>query len=146
MSSANIIGILSTIAFLKRCEMYIYDSNIWMLLLTLIIALFFCYASTCRRVFFLGSDLRARAGNFSFHPRVPLRLTHCGAGAGRPFWKIQHAGAGAGRVDSTRGGCGAVDFESRVPANPQKNKKNKKNSKNNIYFHKKYIKYYKFRK
>ena len=57
-----------------------------------------------------------RAGNFSFYPRVPFRLTRCGADAGWPFRKIQHAGAG--RVYSTRGGCGSVDFESRVLANP----------------------------
>ena len=65
-----------------------------------------------------------RAGNFSFYPRVPLRLTRCGTGAGRPFRKIQHVGAGL--VDYTRDGCGLVDFESQVPANPQKNKKKSK--------------------
>ena len=74
--------------------------------------------------FLFSSSATGRAGNFSFYPRVPLHLTRCGAGAGRPFRKIQHADAG--RVDSTRDGCGSVDLESRVPANPQKNKKIKK--------------------
>ncbi|WZZ52917.1 hypothetical protein YC2023_053024 [Brassica napus] len=34
---------------------------------------------------FFKCHLTPRAGNFSFYPRVPLRLTRCGVGAGRPF-------------------------------------------------------------
>ena len=43
MYTAAIIGTPSTIVFFVRYEMCTYDSNTWMILLTLLLALFSCY-------------------------------------------------------------------------------------------------------
>ena len=52
----------------------------------------------------------------SLYPCGPARLTHRGTGAGRTIWKKRFAGAGYEHF--MRGGCGLVDFKTRVPANP----------------------------
>ena len=55
----------------------------------------------------------------SLYPRGQARLTRRGAGAGQTIWKNRFTGAGVGYEHFMRGGCGLVDFKTRIPANPQ---------------------------
>ena len=58
-----------------------------------------------------------RPGNMSLYLWDPARLTCRGTGAGRTSWKNRFAGTGYEHF--MRDGCGLVDFETRVPTNPQ---------------------------